>query len=445
MDQNWTEMTKEEKRAKRIEPYLNPTDIKFKSQKAAKLYKERTNRLLKVYMNQQPDRVPVSLPSGNFPAYYAGGNLHKAMYDYKFLRRAWTQYLHEFKDSMDTVMGPGLIYSGKSLEMVDNKLLKWPGHGLGFNVNSYQFVEGEYMKANEYDALLRDPSDFAFRTLLPRLYGVAKVFATLPSYATLLGMSLGFSMPFGRPEVQEAYQTLINAGKEMMKWQKELAGFNKAALDEGFPAMRGAMAVAPFDCIGDSLRGTQGVILDMYRQPDKLLAAIDIVTPMVIQQAIDSVNASNGIMVMFPLHKGDDTFMSDKQFEKFYWPSLKRFVDALIKEGIMVSLFAEGKYQRRLEYIHDFPNGWVHWMFDQTNMADAKRIVGKTCSISGNVPTSLMCTGKPKEIKEYCRKLIETCAPGGGYMLTGGASATETCPENLRVLMEAAMEYGVYK
>jgi hypothetical protein len=444
MEKSWKDLTPEEKRAKRIEPYLNPVDIKFNSEKAARLYKERANRLLKAYMNEQPDRVPVSLPSGNFPAYYAGGNLHKAMYDYKFLRQAWTKFLHDFKDYTDTISGPGLIHSGKALEMIDNRLLKWPGHGLGLNVSSYQFVEGEYMKADEYDALLRDPSDFAMRVLLPRTYGVAKVFETLPSYSSMLGMTLGFADQFIRPEVQEAYQTLINAGKEMMEWRKELMGFSQEALAEGFPAFRGAMAVAPFDCIGDSLRGTQGVILDMYRQPEKLLAAIDMVTPIVIQQAIQSVNASKGFVVSFPLHKGDDTFMSDKQFEKFYWPSLKKVADALIEEGIMVSMFAEGKYQRRLDYIHDFPKGWVHWLFDQTNMADAKRIVGRNCSIAGNVPASLMCTGTPAAIKEYCRQLIENCAPGGGYMLSGGASASETSAENLRALMEAALEYGVY-
>lgn len=301
------------------------------------------------------------------------------------------------------------------------------------------------MIADEYDALLEDPSDFAMRTLLPRVAGSLKGLENLPPYSSLLGMPLGLAMPFTRPEVQKAYQSLIDAGKEMMKWQKELIAFNREALQEGFPALRGTMAVAPFDTIGDSLRGTQGVILDMYRRPEKLLETIDMVTRKVIRHAINTVNANGGIMVWFPLHKGDDTFMSDKQFEKFYWPSLKKFVDALIDEGLMVSLFAEGKYQRRLPYIHDFPKGWVHWTFDQTNMADAKRIVGQTCSISGNVPTSLMCTGTAKEVKEYCRRLIETCAPGGGYLLSGGATATETCPENLRAMMEAAKEYGVYK
>ena len=202
--------------------------------------------------------------------------------------------------------------------------------------------------------------------------------------------------------------------------------------------------MAPFDFIGDSLRGTTGVIMDMYRQPEKLLAAIEAITPIVIQHSIDTCNATGGVMVHFPLHKGDDTFMSDKQFEKFYWPSLKKYADALIAEGIMPNMFAEGKYSRRLNYISDFPKGWVHWIFDQTDMAKAKQLVGSNCSISGNIPTSVMCTGKPKDVKEYCRKLIETCAPGGGYMLAGGASGTETTTENLKAIMEAALEYGKY-
>lgn len=51
---------------------------------------------------------------------------------------------------------------------------------------------------------------------------------------------------------------------------------------------------------------------------------------------------------------------------------------------------------------------------------------------------------REQEVKECCRRLIETCAPGGGYVLAGGAGATEAKAENLRAFMEAALEYGVY-
>ena len=63
----------------------------------------------------------------------------------------------------------------------------------------------------------------------------------------------------------------------------------------------------------------------------------------------------------------------------------------------------------------------------------------------GNVPTSVVMTNKPRTVKEYCRKLIETCAPGGGYILAGGASIDKGNMPNLKAMMDAAYEYGVYK
>jgi uroporphyrinogen-III decarboxylase len=209
--------------------------------------------------------------------------------------------------------------------------------------------------------------------------------------------------------------------------------------------MGGGMALAPFDILGDSLRGTQAVFTDMYRRPDKVFRALDVIADLTIRQAIEGVNKSKGVLVGFPLHKGDDTFMSQKQFDTFYWPSLKKVILALIKEGIMVSLFAEGRYTNRLERISELPKGWVMWHFDQTDMVKAKQVLGGKACIAGNIPSSLVCTGTPQEIKEYCRKLIETCGEGGGYILTGGAAVTETTAERLQAIIDAAREYGVYK
>jgi hypothetical protein len=445
MEKQWSELSREEKREKRLQHYINPVGVKFRDAKAEKLYKERVNRMLKVNMCQEPDRVPVSLPTGNFPAYYAGYNFKRMMYDYKALREAWTKFMNDFYEDLDNLMGPGLTWSGRVLETLRYKPYKWPGHGLGDEVTTYQFVEESYMKPDEYDALMKDPSDFSFRTLVPRTILAAEELKNFPPLSSFMGMPMIMAYPFARPEIRAAFQALIDAGKEMEIWQKELMIFNKASLEAGFPMGRGAMAVAPFDVIGDFLRGTSGAAIDMFRQPEKMLECIDMITEHTIERLVSNVNAVGGFAAWFPLHKGDDTFMSRKQFEKFYWPSLKKVIDALIDEGIMVSLFAEGKYNQRLDYIGDFPKGWVTWMFDQTDMANAKKMVGNTCCISGNVPASLMIAGTPKDVKAYCRRLIETCAPGGGYILSGGCTATETKnPDNFRVFMEAAVEYGTY-
>jgi len=439
----WAEMTPEEKREERFKRWISPPDAKFASPEAEKAYRERATRLGNTLRLKEPDRVPVQLPSGNFPAYYVGGTLQKVMYDYDELRRAWTKFIHDF--DMDTYRGPGLVHAGRVLEILDYKLYKWPGHGVAPDVKGYQFVEGEYMMADEYDALIRDPSDFSFRVLMPRLAGALEPLKKFAPFSSMLGRPMNMVPTFMRPDVRAAFQALMDAGEEMSRWQKAVSACNREALAIGLPSLIGGAAAAPFDTIGDALRGTRGIMTDMYRQPGKLLEALDFIADLNIERAIESVNASGGIAAWFALHKGDDTFMSLKQFETFYWPTLRKVIMALINEGIMVSLFAEGRYLTRLEVIKDLPRGWSMWHFDQTDMATAKKVLGDTACIAGNVPTSLMCTGTAQNVKECCRRLIEVCAPGGGYILTGGASATETNAENLHAMMDAAKEYGVYR
>jgi uroporphyrinogen-III decarboxylase len=75
-------------------------------------------------------------------------------------------------------------------------------------------------------------------------------------------------------------------------------------------------------------------------------------------------------------------------------------------------------------------------------MSLVKKVLGNTQCITGNLPTSLICTGTPQAVREYCRQLLDLLAKDGGYILTGGASCAEAKAENLRAMMEAAVEYG---
>lgn len=445
IEQQSTKQTREEKRAQRLKDYLvSPPSIKFRDARAERLYRERAARVLAAHMCEKPDRVPVSLPTGAYPAYYAGYDYKRIMYDYKAFREAWSKFMRDFHEDMDTFMGGGAL-PGPALDLMDNVNYAWPGHGVGDNATTHQYREAPYMEPDEYDAYIRDPSDFGFRVLTPRTVRALEPLKNFPNLSGLLAIPLELANPFARAEVREAFRKLIAAGEEIEKQQKESMPFFMECIAAGFPMSRGIMGTAPFDLIADVLRGTQGIAADMYRRPEKVLEAVDVITEKAIPRMIHDVNAIGGTSVMFPLHKGDDRFMSRKQFEKFYWPSLKKVIDSLIEEGIMPFLFAEGSYNQRLDYIGDFPKGWVTWLFDQTDMAEAKKQIGQKCCISGNVPASLMVTGTPEQVRDCCRRLIEACSPGGGYILAGGASATETKnPGNFRAFMEAAVKYGTY-
>jgi len=438
----WTDLSPEEKREERFKRWLSPPNVKFSSPEAEQGYQARVKRFIKVIKLEEPDRVPILLPANFLPAYHAGQTLKTVMYHYDELRRAWLKFLRDFE--MDAFPGPGLVYPGKVLETIDYRFHHWPGHGLAEDVSSYQYIEGEYMKAEEYDELIKDPTHFLLTTYLPRSSRAFAGFRKLGPVTQVIGVPIPYIAQYGDPEVQASVRTLLEAAIETMKWREAVDGINRAALEAGVPSIRGAMSGAPFDRIGDFLRGTKGIMLDMYRRPEKLQEAMERITPILIEQGVRAANVLECPVVFLPLHKGSEGFMSNRQFETFYWPTLKKVMMAFIEEGLVPMPFAEGNYEPRLEMIKDMPRGKVIWYFEAMDMAKAKEVLGSSACIAGNLPVSILSTGTPQEVKEGCRKLIRACGRGGGYILAGSASMDKGNPENLRAMMEAAKEYGVY-
>ena len=121
------------------------------------------------------------------------------------------------------------------------------------------------------------------------------------------------------PDVQAAFQAIIDYGKETARWHKPIMEFSQEAKAAGFPDFHGGYSHAPFDLLADTLRGTHGIMMDMYRQPEKIHQAMERIIPIVIESGVKLSDRSGNPMIMLPLHKGDDAFMSDKQSRTFSW------------------------------------------------------------------------------------------------------------------------------
>ena len=235
----WEEMKWQEKREERFKRWLSPRNAKFASKEAEKLYKARVTRFIKAIKMEEPDRVPCILPMGYFPAYYAGVSFRTLMYDYSELKRAWMKFVNDFSFA-DCLSGPGQVLPGRILDAIDLKREKWPGHGISEDASYYQFVEGEYMKADEYEWLISDPSDFTFRAHLPRTTGLLKSFTKLPSLRSFQLGRLGLVPALSDPDISKAFQTMIDMGEEYRKWQSAVGEVNQAILGMGMPSLRGA-------------------------------------------------------------------------------------------------------------------------------------------------------------------------------------------------------------
>jgi uroporphyrinogen-III decarboxylase len=448
MEKQWHEMTADEKQEAQFQKLLKPKDpegkdLKFQSKEAEAAYKASIIRIKDaVQLKKTPDSVPIALMPSMFPFINAGMTIQEAMYNYDKTVAAFRKFILEYKPDMH--IGAAQVGPGKFFEILDYKLYAWPGHGVAPE-HSFQCLEREYMKAEEYDLLMTDPSFYFRNFYLPRVFGALEGFTMLPPLTGILeiyGVALLF-IPYALPPVQNTYKALFEAGAEALKWVTAIFGLNVELATLGFPNILGGFTKAPFDVIGDTLRGTRGIMVDMYRQPDKLLKAMDALVPIMIGMGIGAMQQSGNPQIFIPLHKGADGFLSDEQFKKFYWPTLKQVIVGLIEGGCIPFPALEGYWESRLNVIQDIPKGKTMWMVDQSDMAKVKATLGKNACLIGNVSSSMLRIATPDEVKSYCKKLIDTAGKGGGFIMSNGAFFDEAKPENIKAMVDVTREYGV--
>ena len=444
--ENWNKLTPKERMEARFNSWQS-LGVEFASPEVKQAYQQRVQMIKDATYLKKPTRVPVIPWLGIYPAEYAGITAEEAMYDYDKLGMAWKKYNADFlPDGLGSasLMGPAKVF-----EILDYKVYHWPGHGTP-PTTSYQCIEGEYMKADEYDLLINDPSGYFMRFYLPRCFGALGPWQMLGPFTDIVELpfvGLGF-IPVGIPPVQQAFKTFLEAGQAIMEWISAVGPIDGASVANlGLPSVIGSFAKAPFDVIGDTMRGTRAIMLDMYRRPEKLIEAMERIVPLQVEMGVRFATASDTPMVFMPLHKGADGFMSNKDFEKFYWPTLKAVILGLIEEGIVPYLFVEGGYNQRLDIITDpdIPAGHTIWFFDHTDMKEVKKRLGGWACFGGNVPGSMLKAGTPQDITNYVKRLIDDVAQDGGYILANGAVLDDTNPENLHAMIDTCKEYGVYK
>lgn len=136
--------------------------------------------------------------------------------------------------------------------------------------------------------------------------------------------------------------------------------------------------------------------------------------------------------------------MSDEQFQKFYWPTLKEVMYGLADAGCVPCCFVEGAYNQRLEYLADTSDIRSMYLFDRTDMAKAREVLGGKVCIAGGFPISLILTGTPEQVKEATKKLIDDAAGDKGYMLSIGCAMDEAKDATMQAFIEAGKHYGKY-
>jgi hypothetical protein len=398
-----------------------PTDL-------SELYTQRLNRYVTAMRNGQPDRVPIRPLAAEITAKYAGFTCQEITHDY---RKAFEAVIRCCRDFEWDAAVPNMVYVWTGLTQAAGlRYYGVPGIDVGADV-AFQYREpdekGAFMKREEYDELIADPTRFLYETWLPRVSGDVSAKGQPASYRNNL------SFVKGAMATLEYFQAF---GPQVQRMRTECGTVSAFC----------GMLKAPLDVLSDKLRGYVGLVFDLMEIPDKVLAACEAMMPHLGYLALTGADPEKNVPVPIWMHRGCTPFISKEHFKTIYWPTLRPIVEALWAQGNQALFYAEGKWDSHLEVFAELPAASIVYHIDRSDPALVHRILGKKFCLSGGVPNTLMAFASPEDVKAHCRGLIETIGADGGYIMDASAiMQNDATVENLRAMTDAALEYGLYR
>ncbi len=390
-------------------------------------YQERLSRYMTAMRNEKPDRVPIRPFVAEFTAKYAGFTCQEVTHDYNKAFIAARKCAADF--DWDAVVSNmvyvwtgltqaiGLVYYGvPGIEVP-------PNHGFQYREPS---EADAFMKADEYDALIDDPTAFLYNTWLPRVSERIKPMGTETSYRNNLALVKG---GMAMTNYFAAYGPHVASLRSECGTVSAIAGIFKA----------------PFDILADKLRGYIGLTMDMVNQPDKVLKACEALMPHLYNTALTTADPNNQVPIGYWMHRGCIPFISAGQFESHYWPTTRPIIEELWRNGHQTLFYAEGDWGHHLERFRDLPDASIVYHVDRGDIFKTHEMLGDKFCLSGGIPNFTLAYQSPDEVRAICKKVIDEVAPDGGYIMDASAiMQNDTSIENLRAMTDFTREYGVY-
>lgn len=395
--------------------------------KTEELYQQRLRRYVAAMRNEKPDCVPIRPFVAEFTAKYAGYTCQEVVHDYT---KAFDAAIKCAKDFDWDAVVPNMVYVWTGLtQAIGLKYYGIPGIGIPYDVG-FNYVEPSeedaFMKANEYDELIKDPTGFLYNVWLPRVSTEVSKIGEPSTYRNNLSFVKG---------AMAMLSYFYAFGPQIERLRREC----------GVVSAISGIFKAPFDIIADKLRGYVGLMMDMHTQPKKVLQACEALMPHLCHVGLTTADPNKLVPIGFWMHRGCVPFINPKQFETHYWPTLKPIIEEFWKRGHQTLFYAEGKWAAHLDTFRELPDRSIIFHVDRDDVFEVHRKLGDKFCISGGIPNVLLSYGKPEEVREFCKRVIDEVAANGGYIMDAGAiMQNDTSIENLKVMTEFTRQYGVY-
>ena len=370
------------------------------------LYAERSKRFEDVMNRRIPDRVPVIGNITTWMYQYAGVSVKKAFMEDPELLFGAVKKLSE-DVPLDGLMGTSNTLPLKMAERIGEGMYVCTDEG-----TQIRGSHGHLMEPEEYKLLAEDPHRFFANVLIPRKFESVRN----ASFDEKVAMFKQAYVDFGE---FGAYNRAVNP-----RIENEL----------GLPMPTRGSIFLPPDVVLDYLRDFVGISLDVRRHADELVEACWAIYKWNLDQYLPTAPPPNWKVIFSPLHL--PTYLRPKVFEKVYLPFMKRYVQEMsIERGFSLYFFMEANWMPYLDLLQELPEGAkLVGLFEDGDLAEIKEKVGNRMAVMGGMPVDLLRFGTVQQVEDKCKELIETVAPGGGYMFSTDKtlmSLTDGKPENV--------------
>lgn len=361
---------------------------------ASDLYAERLQRIKTAVALGKPDRVPVVPLGDSFAAKVVGEKLSvfctgRPEAAYKTMIKAFTSL-----GEIDGIQHAG--FDANMLSTIWLSKVKMPGVDLPED-NLWQVEEKELMKPEEYDVITRDGwqkfvDDFWLNKLDNLGARVQPFFASIPA--------------------------------AMQAWK-----------DLGIVPFSPVIVTIPYEYFCGA-RSMREFIKDLYRRPDKVQEAMDVVMPVLVEQARQLARGLNLHAMWVGGWRSASEFLSRPLWERFVFPYFKQMVEAVVDEGAIPVLHWDSNWTRDLEYLLQLPKAKCVFSPDgATDIFKAKEVLGDHMCIMGDVPSEMLTLATPEKVTEYCKRLISEIGPSGFILAQGCDIPPNAKPENVRAMI----------
>ncbi len=352
--------------------------------------------------------------------YEQGISYRKALTDYDILAKSFRTFLTYYKcDAIEEAGWRNPILPYESLGYYDYQFDKTDQYSISIKDNCYIFPE-------DYDAVIANPKSFLLNVYIPRKF---------PKFA------------------QE------NLNKEdMQKFIAEYGKFGANCMNIA-SICKDEYALAPltdsaspftasaYEIMFSYMRGIKGISIDLRRNTQKLYdvcEALDSVYSLAKYENTPKYMGScpNSAFDEFIVPIGHSV-LSTKQFEKFYWPSLKKHFDYIEEYDKIAYIFAESENSRFYDFFKELKEGHGVAFFELDDPYNLKTELSNLTLVACST-VDMLYNGTKEQCVDEVKRLINDLGSDGKIILSENKMMSfprDAKPENLKAVYEYINSY----